>query len=431
MKQQVTSNKQQVNKRILIKKIFEKEINFHQLSVEMKESEKAEIRREALEKIEGVNLEGVGDYAFDPETAGKRNCENLIGGVSVPLGVAGPIKINGQFAKGEFYLPLATTEGALIASVNRGCKAITTSGGCIVQAVDVGMTRAPVFIVSSKRKTQNSKPKLKTQIQKSMVFIHWVGDNFSLIKNICEETSSHLKLLEIEPITEDEAVFLRFRFNTGLAMGMNMATIATSAACEFIEKETGAKLAALSGNVCCDKKASRINFEKGRGKKVNARVVLTKEILENDLKTTAKEFYEVYRLKILLGSQVAGTIGANAQMANVLAAIFLATGQDIAHVAEAAIGETKCSLCGEDLEINVYLPDLPIGVIGGGTGLLAQRESLGILGVSGKSGNDCLKLAEIIGGAVLAGEISLLAALASGDLARAHARLGRGKKEHN
>jgi len=262
--------------------------------------------------------------------------------------------------------------------------------------------------------------KCKTKI------IKWLKVNFNKIAEVCEGTSKHLRLIKIEPFWEKEAVFLRFSFETGLAMGMNMATIACAKASQLIEKETGAKLVALSGNVCCDKKAAKLNFEKGRGKQVKAEAILTDKILKDILKTNAHDFYEVYRLKIVLGSKIAGTVSANAQVANVLAAIFTACGQDIAHISEASIGETKCRLVkGGGIKISVWLPDLPIGVIGGGTGLETQKEALGILNLNKQERNDHLNLGEIIGGAVLAGEISLIAALASGDLAKAHEKLGR------
>lgn len=387
------------------------------------EKGKSEKRRAQLSLIIGKKLTKISKYNFDPERVGKTNCENLIGGLSIPLGIAGPLLIKGNYAKENFYIPLATYEGALVASINRGCKAITLSGGAEVTAKENGITRAPVFKICPKS-FQNKK---KYQLSKNNLSL-WLRVNFPEIARQAESTSSHLKLLKIEPFFNQDAIFLRFSYDSGLAMGMNMATIGTAKAGEYIEKISNLKLIALSGNVCCDKKASLLNQQLGRGKNITAKIWLPEKVIEETLKTKANDFYEVYRLKIELGSETAKTIGKNAQIANTTAAIFLACGQDIAHITETATGNTSCRIIGKGIEITVTFNDMPIGVIGGGTSLSGQNECLHILDCWGEKETDSLKFAEIIGATVLAGEISLLAALSSNDLAKAHEKLGRIRK---
>lgn len=326
--------------------------------------------------------------------------ENQVGTVAVPVGKAGPVKVNSK----EYYVPLATTEGALVASVNRGCKAITRSGGAKVLVEGMGMTRAPVFKVAG--------------IEEGQKVIKWVEKNFNKLKQVTEATSSHLKLLDIKPWLVGRNLWLRFRFNTGEAMGMNMVTIAVDQAVKLIEKKLKIKCVALSGNMCVDKKPNWLNVVEGRGKRVWAEVKLAEKTVKEILKTTPRDMVEVNYRKNLLGSAMSGSMGWNAHMANVIVAIFIATGQDAAHVAE-VIGITTIEMDGQDLYVSVYLPELPIGIVGGGTKLPDQKQYLGWLG------EDVKTMAGAVGAAVLAGEISLIASLAEGSLASAHERLGR------
>lgn len=374
-------------------------------------------RREFLSKSLEVSLSAIGQFSFSEDQVHNKNIENLIGAVQIPLGVAGPVKINGSFAKGEFYLPLATTEGALVASVSRGCKAITQSGGVTVFVENVGAARAPVFRT--------------TGILESKKFIKFIEENFSLIKKIAEGTSSHLKLLNFKPFMLGTNVWLRFSFDTADAMGMNMVTIATTSMIRIIEAQTKVKCVSVSGNLDVDKKPSWLNFIEGRGKKVWAEAMLKKELVKEILKTTPEEIDQVNKRKNLYGSIMSGSLGFNSHFANTIAALFCATGQDLAHITEGSLGVTTTEIIAGDLYISVYLPDLMLGTVGGGTGLPTPKEALSILGITDsklKSGQQVLKLAEIVGAAVLAGELSLLGALASGDLAKAHEKFGRGKK---
>jgi hydroxymethylglutaryl-CoA reductase (NADPH) len=220
-------------------------------------------------------------------------------------------------------------------------------------------------------------------------------------------------------------VFTRFYFDTADAMGMNMVTIASEAISRLIEKDTGARLISVAGNFDIDKKPAWINFIDNRGIKVWSEVILTKEVLENTLKTTAEKFFDVWLAKCMIGSAMSGSLGFNAQYANIIAGMFIATGQDPAHIVEGSMGITTAKvLKNNDLLVAVYLPALQVGILGGGTGLGTQKEALEILGVKGSGNSE--KFAEIIGGAVLAGEISLLSSLSEGTLAKAHQKLGRG-----
>jgi hydroxymethylglutaryl-CoA reductase (NADPH) len=402
----------------LVRSLVRRERRFHQLPDHLSAEEQAEIRRRALEEITGASLEHMGHHSFDVRQAGNRNCENLFGVTQVPVGVVGPMPLKGQYVDEEVWIPLATTEAALVASTNRGCAAIRAAGGATVRVEDAGMTRAPVF------RTQG--------IEQSQELLRWLEENEDRIRETAQGTSRHLRLVDVRPAHFGTTVLLRFRFTSGDAMGMNMATIAVDRVVhELIEPETGVECIALSGNYCVDKKPSSINFQEGRGKKIFAEVVLDGPVLRKHLKTNARSLVEAQYRKNLLGSIAAGSMGFNAHYANCLAAVFIATGQDPAHVVEGSLGVTCIEPRGpESVYASIYLPDLPLGAIGGGTRLATQHEALDLLGVHPnveRPGDAVRRLAEIIGGLVLAGEISLMAAFTSQDLARAHENLARGR----
>jgi hydroxymethylglutaryl-CoA reductase (NADPH) len=366
----------------------------------------AKDRRAALEKELAVDLKNIGTFSLDESIVTARNCENMIGAVQVPIGVAGPLQIGEQV----YYIPLATTEGALVASINRGCKAITESGGAMVDSHRVGATRGPVF-------------KVKNLLESDRLY-KFFKERLKDLQNVASQTSHHIKLEKLMTRGVGRYRFVRFVFDTQDAMGMNMATIASQALASFIERETGVTCLALAGNFDIDKKPAWLNFIENRGTKAWAEVTVPARVLKNVLKTTAQKVYDVWLAKCMIGSAISGSMGFNAQYANVAAAIFLATGQDIGHVGEASMGITTAEIVdGSDLYMNVCLPDLMVGTIGGGTGLATQKEALAIIGVDTSQ-----KLAEIIAGAVLAGELSLLSSLEEGTLSRAHQRLGRGEK---
>lgn len=401
-----------VEKKEIITKLLNGEMKLHEIEKYTESVDEAlNIRREFAEKLSNTSLENLSKYSLDMEEAMKRNIENPIGAVQIPVGLAGPLHINGEHANGEFYVPLATSEGALVASVNRGCSVIKASDGATVRIIGDKMTRAPVIKAKS--------------VADAVEIKNWIDKNFMELKKAAEVTTRHGKLVRIDPIVVvGKYIYPRFVFTTGDSMGMNMVTIATEAALNLLTHKTGAHVIALSGNFCVDKKPSTLNFIEGRGKSVVAEVVVPKEIVNKKLKTTPEAILEVNIAKNLVGSAISGSMGFNAHYANMIGAVFLATGQDAAHIVEGSLGITTAEEVDGDLYFSVTLPDMPIATIGGGTRLETARECLGIIDVAGNGKVE--KFAEIIAGTVLAGELSLMGALAAGHLARAHKELGRG-----
>lgn len=362
-------------------------------------------RREFLEKELNIKLDRTAEFNFEETQAVGRNIENLIGSTQIPLGIAGPLKVNNK----DFFVPLATTEGALVASVSRGCKAITESKGAQVFIESVGITRGPVF------KVNNIKEGLQTK--------KWIEDHFSILAKAAKQTSHHLKLTKIGCRLVGQNLFARFYYDCDEAMGMNMATIATEQAAELIEQETKAVCSSVAGNFDIDKKSAWLNFISGRGKRVWAEVVLDKNTVKNTLKTNPQKIADLVYRKCLLGSVMSGSLGFNAHYANIAAAVFAATGQDLAHVVEASLGVTTAEVLENgNLYFSIYLPSLVVGTMGGGTHLPTQKEALEIMKTS-----SVLEYSTVLGAAILAGELSLLASLAEGSLASAHKRLGRKK----
>ncbi|MEK7141720.1 MAG: hydroxymethylglutaryl-CoA reductase [Patescibacteria group bacterium] len=375
-------------------------------------------RRTALEKETGVRLPNIGSFTLDESIASTRNCENMVGAAQIPMGIAGPLKVKSLKSKVKsYFIPLATTEGALVASVSRGCKAITESGGAAVDSHRVGATRGPVFRVDNLKQHDE--------------IYRYLNTNLDELKRVAEATSGHLKLEKLLTRGVGHYRYVRFVFDTADAMGMNMATIATQALVTFIEKKFGVSCISVAGNFDTDKKPSWLNAIENRGMKAWAEVTMPSSVLKTVLKTTARSVYEVWLAKCMVGSALSGSMGFNAQYANIIAAIFAATGQDLGHIGEGSVGITMAEIVNEkDLYMCVTLPDLMVGTVGGGTGLGTQKEALTILGVDGgNNGKNAQKLAEIIAAAVLAGEISLLASLSEGTLARAHQHLARGAGE--
>ncbi|MCE8425183.1 MAG: hydroxymethylglutaryl-CoA reductase (NADPH) [Candidatus Methanoperedens sp.] len=398
----------------LLEKLKRHEVSFHEIDKILDPDTAIKLRRTAVSELTGASLSHTGDFTLDLEKVTKRNIENMIGAVQIPLGIAGPLHIKGEYAKGDFYLPLATTEGALVASVDRGSSVITAGGGANARIFDDKMTRAPVFRANS--------------IIGAKSLIDWVSSNFIRLKECAEKTTRFGKLLSVEPFIAGRSVYLRFSYDTKDAMGMNMATIATDSAVDLILSENDVELIALSGNMCTDKKPSAVNVILGRGKTVSSDVIISTDTIHEKLKTTPSKMFEVNYRKNLLGSARAVSLGFNAHAANIAAAMFIACGQDAAHVVEASTAITNMEIVEEGLYCSVTIPSLPVGTVGGGTGIGAQHECLSILGVGGAGdppGVNAKKLAEIIAAAVLAGEISLIGALAARHLAKAHAKLGR------
>jgi hydroxymethylglutaryl-CoA reductase (NADPH) len=386
----------------------------YSLEGEVPVREALDIRRAYIETETDCSLAHVGAYTIPVDEVALKNCENMIGTIQVPLGVAGPLLVNGEYAQGSFWLPLATTEGALVASINRGCGAITKAGGAEVRIFADGMTRAPVFATQS--------------ISHAKEVYDWILAHEQEIGDIAEATTKFGKLLEIYVVTVGTSVHTRFSFFTGDAMGMNMITIASEKACEFISNQTGARLVSLSGNFCTDKKPASVTSIMGRGKTVSAGVHLKHAAIESIFKTDAVSLLDVHVRKNLAGSARAHSLGFNAHAANVISAMFIALGQDPAHVVEGALCITTIEPTDDGVYAAVTLPALPVGTIGGGTRVATQQDCLSLLGVKGAGdvpGVHAKKLAEIIAAGVLAGELSLLGAQAAQHLARAHQMLGR------
>src|SRR5208337_342299 len=400
---------------IIHKRLRDGTLKLYELEKELSPIDAIRVRREFIQEETGATLENIGILSIDVDRVVKRNCENMIGAVQVPLGVAGPVLVNGGYATGNYWLPLATTEGALVASVNRGCSAITKAGGAEVRVLRDGMTRAPVFAVDS--------------VGHAAQVCDWVTVHHEELKVAAESTTSHGKLTGIVTFVAGTSVFVRLEFDTKDAMGMNMVTIASAKVADLIAQGTGVRLIALSGNMCTDKKPAAINGILGRGRSVVAGVSLTHELISQVFKTDARTLFEVNHRKNFVGSARAGSMGFNAHAVNVVAAMFIACGQDAAHAIDGSTCITTVDLTDTGVYVAVTLPSLPVGTVGGGTGVETQAECLKLLGVAGSGtppGTNAKKLAEIIGAAVLAGELSLLGALAAQHLARAHQQLGRG-----
>jgi len=389
------------------------ELRLHELEDHADHETAAAARRRVLEGETDADLGTVGDFAFDAAAADP-NVENLVGAAQIPMGVAGPVPVDGGSADGEYYLPMVTTEGALVASINRGMGAIREAGGATARVTKSGMTRAPVFKVPDVAAAQR--------------VLTWVRDHEADLREAAESTTSHGELTRIVPYVVGDNVFLRFAYDTKDAMGMNMATIATREAADLVEARTDADLVALSGNLCADKKPAAINAVEGRGRSVTADVHLPAAVLDDILKTTPEAMAEGNTRKNFVGSAKAASLGFNAHAANTVAAAFLATGQDAAQVVEGANAITTMDARDDGLYASLSLASLEVGTVGGGTRLPTQSAGLEIMGLAGGGdppGEHADALAEVIAVGALAGELSLGAAFTSRHLSTAHQELGR------
>ena len=343
-----------------------------------------------------------------------RNVENFIGTVQIPVGVAGPLRVNGLFAQGDYFVPLATTEAALVASYDRGARVLTEAGGCSAMMVNEGVSRAPGFAFRS--------------LADAGEFVLWAGRQLDDIRAAAEATTRFGRLLDVRFTVEGNHVYLQLEFSTGAAAGQNMVTIATQSVCDFIAANSPVKpeYHFVEANFSGDKKASALSFITVRGRKVSAEVVLTPELVKRRLHTTAARMVDYWRMSAL-GGVMSGTIGVQGHYANGLAALYLATGQDAACVAESAVGITRFELREDgSLYAAVTLPNIIVGTIGGGTGLPGQRTCLEILNLARPE--DANALSEVCAALALAGELSIIGALSAQEFSRAHRRLARGMK---
>lgn len=378
-----------------------------------------EARQERLafvRKETGAKLEYVAKTTFDPKAL-VSNIEAFMGSVEIPVGVGGPLYIKGEHANGLFYAPMATSEGALVASVTRGATAITRAGGATTRVIGQRMMRVPMFILSD--------------MSSALFFAEWVQDHYKEIAAQTRRYSNYANLQEVQAQVFGKTVYVHFIYMTGDAAGQNMTTTCTWQACQWIigevKKFEGIQFESffIESNLSNDKKVTYQSFIKGRGVRVITECVLTREVCEQILKVPPDQMYRGYN-KALTGCISAGMIGANINIANVIGAMFTACGQDIACVHESAIGQLYMDLLDDDhLYCAMVLPSLVVGTVGGGTGLPHQRELLEMIGCAGPGCSH--KLAEIICSFCLALDLSTMAAIASDQFARAHEKLGRNR----
>ena len=373
--------------------------------------EMAKVRRDFIKEQTGADLEHTGNYSIDTNVL-PGNIENFIGIVQMPVGVAGPVQINGEHAQGKFYVPLATTEGTLVASYSRGMRVINECGGVKTTVVEGFMQRAPAFIFNDAREARE--------------FGKWVEENFEAIKAAAETTTSIGKLKHIHQWSVSKTRYLRFNYTTGDAAGQNMVGKATLAACEWIKANSPIPcMYLLSGNMDTDKKHSHLNMLHSRGKRVIAEIVLKKEVLRDIMKVDTKVLAGATVLANT-GALMAGAAYNGPHSANGIASLYIATGQDEANVVESHAGLLSHQLLDNgDFYISVTLPSLIVATFGGGTGLPTQNECLQMLGCVGKGKAN--KFAEIVAATVLAGDISLACAVIAGHWVSSHDKMGRNR----
>lgn len=372
--------------------------------------EQIDLRRAWVEDRTGADLRHVGAYSIASE-AMRGNVENPVGAVQVPLGVAGPLRIKGEHADGTFYLPLATTEGALVRSYERGMVALTRAGGAEARMYLDANRVSPIFHLSTVAKARDFSRRLEAR--------------FEEVKAAAETTTGHGKLLGLTCLPVGRKVIVDFSFSTGDAQGMNMIVKAADAACRFILEQIGGERYLVFSGYGAEKRASGSLLRGGKGKKVVAGARIPREVAQSVLHATPEELVDLWNHTVL-GHLTTGSLGYNGHFANGLTALFIACGQDVANVANAAVGVTHFELTGDgDLYASVTLPSLTVATVGGGTGQGTARECLEMLGCSGP--HFAPKLAEIVAATLLAGELSMGAAIASGEFVSAHEALGRNR----
>ncbi|MBT8050818.1 MAG: hydroxymethylglutaryl-CoA reductase [Xanthomonadales bacterium] len=368
-------------------------------------------RQKFIREQSGVKLDHVTRYSIDPNVT-RGNIEHFTGAAQVPLGFAGPLLVNGQHAQGEFFIPLATSEGTLVASYNRGMKVLHECGGVKCAVVGDNMQRAPVFIFEDAATARR--------------FADWVVENTDGIREVTEATDPFVKLKYVDYYLANKFAFLRFNYRTGDAAGMNMVGKATFAACNWILQNCESadiKQFYLESNFATDKKASVINIMRTRGKRVTAEATIKRDVLMEIMDADTEALHQMYGASNI-GTLMSGANNNGLHSANAITAMFLATGQDVANVSESSVALLYAELTPEkDLYFSITLPSLIVATCGGGTGLPTQRECLEVMDCFGIG--KVYKFAEIVAGTVLAGEISLASAIASLDWVSSHDQLGR------
>lgn len=364
-----------------------------------------EERRKWLSEKSGVKYSHISTYSIDPGDC-RGNIENFIGVAQIPLGLVGPLKVDGKYAQGTFYVPFATTEGAMVSTYQRGAIAITKAGGARTSIIKDENHLDPVFVVKN--------------LEAAEALVSWVKNNFDKLKEKVKEVTEHGELLEITPFIIGRRVALKFSFFTQDAMGANMIGIATEKVCKFIAEHIAVEKYLLRSNLSSEKKASGVNLLLGYGKTVLAEAVLPRKIVTRHLNSSPEDIHSAWH-SWALGSFQAGILGINAHFANGVAGIFIACGQDVAHVANASVGITMFEMTKDgDLYIAVKLPNIIIGTVGGGTALGTQRECLETIGCYGNGKSK--KFAEIVAATLLAGEIGICAGITSDEFLDPHKR---------
>lgn len=372
----------------------------------------AQTRRDFITDKTKVPLDHLAHYSLAADTL-PGNIENFSGVAQVPIGFAGPMRVNGEQATGEFYVPMATTEGTLVASYSRGMRLTNEAGGITTTVIDDAMQRAPVFTFS------NARTALK--------FGQWVEENFQTIKQIAEQTTSVGKLRDIEQYAVSKLRWLRFNFTCGDAAGQNMVSKATRHACQWILEQNieGLEHFALAANFDTDKKHSYVNSLHTRGKRVVAEAVIPASLMQNIMNCTPEALFK-QRQYSNMGAFIAGSVSNGAHFANGITAMFIACGQDVANVAESSAGYTYSEVTANgDYYFSVTIPSLVVATYGGGTGLSTQKECLDVLGCYGQG--KVYKLAEIIAATVLCGELSLASAIVADEWVSSHDQFGRNR----
>ena len=375
-------------------------------------AEAAAARRRFATEQTGAALEHVGHFSLDAGAL-PGNVEHFLGVAQVPIGLAGPLLVDGEHAQGEFWVPLATVEGTLVASYNRGMKLLKACGGVKTTIVDDKMQRAPSFIFASAREARD--------------FGDWLVEHFAEIAAVAEETTTTGKLVEIDQYAAAKIRYTRFNYTTGDAAGQNMTGKATLAACRWIlaNYEPGVEQFYLESNFATDKKASQINMMRTRGKRIIAEATIPRALMQEHMNTTSEALFRA-RLVSQLGGFMSGVNNNGAHSANAITAMFIATGQDAANVAESSAAYVFVELTGDgDYYYSITLPSLIVATYGGGTGLATQRECLELLGCYGSGG--VRKFAEIVAATVLCGELSLGSAIVAEEWVEAHDQLGRNR----
>ena len=366
-------------------------------------------RRAWLERKTGATLNHLGACSFDPELM-RGNIENPIGVAQVPLGVAGPVLVHGQHARGLFYVPLATSEGALVRSYERGMMALTRSGGVQTAVLADENQTAPTFFFRS--------------VAEAAKFCLWVPTHAEEIRAEAGATTRHGRLTGMQCYQAGRQVMLNIGFFTADAQGMNMIVKATEAVCRWIQSHYPIAGYFLFSGLCSEKRASGFLLTRGKGKRVTAGTLLPHKVLKMYLHTTASELFRVWQSTVM-GHLQAGAIGYNAHAANGLAALFIATGQDVANVVNSACALTCFEPVEDGLYVSTTLPALSVATVGGGTALPGQRQALEMMDCFGNG--KAAKFAEIVAATLLGGEISMGAAIGSGEFVQAHERYGRNR----